>query len=97
MSRFLFAYRAPRNYKPGSPDVMAAWSTWFESMGPSLEERGNPVFERSSLGSSGGDTVLGGYSIVTADGLEAAVTLAKGCPALKVGGGVEVGELTSLN
>jgi len=29
--------------------------------------------------------------VVSADDLESAVTLAKGCPALRVGGGVEVG------
>jgi hypothetical protein len=40
---------------------------------------------------------LGGYTLVTADDLEAAVALAKGHPLLRQGGGVEVGELTVLN
>ena len=34
---------------------------------------------------------------MTADDLEAAVALAKGCPFLEDGGGVEVGALTILN
>lgn len=96
MSTFLFAYRAPKNYTPGHPDAMAAWNKWFESMGANLLDVGNPVFERSTLGNCAADTVLGGYSLVTAEDLEAAVALAKGCPFLENGGGIEVGELTLL-
>jgi hypothetical protein len=61
-------------------------------------DAGNPVFHRSPLGNTTTtDTVLGGYSIASAENLEAAVVLAKGCPFLEAGGGVEVGELTLLN
>jgi hypothetical protein len=38
-----------------------------------------------------------GYTLVTADDLDAAVALARGCPFLQHDGGVEVGELTLLN
>jgi hypothetical protein len=89
-------YRAPKNYQPGGADAMAAWSNWFEEMGARVVERGNPVFDRTTLGNGVSDTVLGGYSVVTADDLESAVGLAKGCPFLGSGGGVEVGELTFL-
>ncbi len=37
------------------------------------------------------DTRLGGYSLVTAEDLDGAAALAEGCPALRVGGGVEIG------
>jgi YCII-related domain len=97
MSKFLFAYRAPKNYSPGSDDVMAAWNAWLEGLGPNLVDAGNPVFERSTLGNCVTDTVLGGYSLITADDLDAAVALAQGCPALRNGGAVEVGELTLAN
>jgi hypothetical protein len=97
MSQFLFAYRAPKNYKAGSQDAMAAWNAWFESMGANLVDLGNPVVERSTLGNCATDSVLGGYSLITADDLEAAVSLARGCPFLAQGGGIEVGELALLN
>jgi hypothetical protein len=43
-------------------------------------------------------TVLGGYSIIDADDdLDAAITLAEGCPTLTTAGGIEVGEITPLN
>jgi hypothetical protein len=97
MPTFVFAYRAPRNYNPGSADVAAEWQAWFESLGGQLADAGNPVFVRRTLGNCGSDTDLGGYSLVTADSLEAAVAAASGCPLLNSGGGVEVGELTLLN
>jgi hypothetical protein len=83
MATFLLAYRAPRNYTGGSADAMAAWNAWFERLGANLVDRGNPVFKTSSLGNCGADTALGGYTLVSADDLEAAVALAKGCPFLE--------------
>jgi YCII-related domain len=96
MSKFLFSYRTSQNYAPG-PDSMADWNAWFRDLGSKVVDIGNPVFERSTLGNCEGDSLLGGYSIVTADDLEAAVALAETCPVLAHGGGIEVGELTRLN
>jgi YCII-related domain-containing protein len=96
MDTFVFAYRMPNNYIPGSAETRAAWTSWFESMGADVVDIGKPVFERSALGNCPSDTSLGGYSIVSADDLEAAVALAKGCPVLQAGGGVEVGVLAEL-
>jgi len=97
MATFVFTYRAPRNYTPGSPDSRAAWTAWFESMDGHLQDIGNPVFERRTAGATGPETVLGGYSLITADDLESALTLAEGCPFVGAGGGVEVGELTVIS
>jgi len=96
MSTFLFTYRSPQNNAPPSPEAMAAWGSWLESMGPRLVDRGNPVSDRQTLGNCE-DTRLGGYSLVNAESLEAAVALAKGCPGLENGGGVEVGALTDMS
>jgi hypothetical protein len=40
--------------------------------------------------------IVGGYSIVTANSIEAAAELAKGCPGLLVGGRVEVRTMAGL-
>ena len=95
MPTFVFAYRSPSGYA-GSADTAAAWNAWFEHMHANLIDRGNPIFARQSLGNCGTDTVLGGYTLISADDLPAAVALAKGSPILSVGGGVEVGELTQV-
>ena len=97
MAAFVFTYRMPAGYVPGGPDTMAAWAAWFDSMGESLSDRGNPVFGSAKLGNCGAETRPGGYTFVNAEDLESAVTLAKGSPALEAGGGVEVGAITVLN
>jgi hypothetical protein len=95
MSTYLFAFRAPKGYQPG-PDTMSPWQAWFEGLGPNIADTGNPIFARSSVGNTGGETELGGYTLITADSLDAAVALAGGCPLVGNGGGVEVGEITPL-
>jgi hypothetical protein len=96
MMTFLFSYRSPADYQP-RPDTRDAWSSFFEGMGTNLVDRGNPVFESTTLGTCESDTVrLGGYSLVTADDLDAAVAIAKACPFLSQGGGVEIGVITEI-
>jgi hypothetical protein len=98
MSTFLFAYRAPKDYAPGGPDVAGAWNAWFAHAGAGVfTDIGNPIFRRESVGSPIADTELGGYSLVTADSIEEALKLAESCPVLPAGGGVEVGEITLLD
>ena len=97
MSTFLFTYRTAQNDTAPTPEAIAARGAWLESMGPRLVDRGNPVFERQTLGNCDADTRLGGYSLVSADSLEEAVALAKGCPGLEAGGGVEVGAISDLS
>jgi hypothetical protein len=96
MATFLFSYRVPADYVLGRPEGSGAWTSWFASMEASVTDIGKPVFEFSALGDLGDGTKPGGYSMITADDLEAALTLAKGCPALREGGGVEVGLLADL-
>jgi len=96
MPTYLITNRVPGDFTPSAGNF-AAWTAWFESLGASLEDRGNPAFDRRTLGNCGPDTVLGGYTLLTAPGLEAAAALAAGHPLLTRGGGVEIGELTPLN
>ena len=62
----------------------------------SAVDPGNPVFERTPVGTCGTPLPLDGYTLVTASDLAEAVELAKGCPIIKEGGGVEVGLLTPI-
>lgn len=97
MPMFVFSYRVPTDYVPGGPETVAAWSAWFDTMRDNLSDRGNPVFEATAIGNCGEGTRLGGYSFIDAGDLESAVALAKGAPALQVGGGVDVGAVTVLD
>jgi hypothetical protein len=95
MNTYLLVYRHPENYT-GTADTAAAWKTWFKQLGSQLVDPGNPVFERTSVGMCGTPLPLDGYTLVTASDLAEAVELAKGCPIIKAGGGVEVGLLTPI-
>jgi len=93
MPTFVFTYRKAAGYTP-TPQTGQAWQAWFDSMSGQLADRGQPVVAHAVLGDTSPDgTEPGGYSLVRADDLEAATALAKGCPHLVHGGGVEVGEL----
>jgi hypothetical protein len=97
MATFVFSYRMPAGFVPGRPEAVAAWTAWFEEMGASVADTGQPVLESVALGDCGRGTRLGGYSLITADDLDTALALAKGCPSLPQGGGIEVGALGALN
>jgi hypothetical protein len=76
--------------------VMAAWQSWYGSMGDAVVDGGAPVgmsqtVTASGVTDNGGSNPLSGYTVVKADTIEAACELAKGCPILDGGNGtVEV-------
>ncbi|MBA3451246.1 MAG: hypothetical protein H0T18_08550 [Chloroflexia bacterium] len=77
--------------------VMAAWGGWYERLGQSVVDGGNPFGPSSSVASDGtvsqgAPSALSGYTIVTADSLDAATAHAKSCPVLDSGGRVDVYE-----
>jgi hypothetical protein len=76
---------------------MDAWGAWFGGLGDAVVDPGNPFGPSASLAkdggvSDGGASRLTGYSVVKADSLGSATTLAKDCPLLSNGGAIEVYE-----
>jgi hypothetical protein len=99
MPQFIFSYRSARDYDAiADPDGLVAWGAFLnEVIAPNVVDPGWPVFEPATvLGEAGQSTQLGGYSIVTADDLETALSMAEHCPTIKRGGGVEVAVLAAL-
>jgi hypothetical protein len=77
--------------------VMAAWGTWYADLGEALVDGGNPFGPSTSIASDGSvsqgaPSGLTGYTVISADSLEAATQRAKGCPHLDAGGRVDVYE-----
>jgi hypothetical protein len=96
MTNYVFSYRVPSSYVPAA-DAGLEWQAWFGGMGPALVELGHAITDYASLGEVGGsDSRAIGYSIVAADDMDAALALAQDCPALRVGGGVEVGPVMGV-
>ena len=95
MSDFVFTFRSAKNRTLDSVGE-AAWGEWFQTISANIVDPGNRVGEASPIGNCGPDTELGGYTLVNAVTLEAAVAVAKGCPGLRQGGGVEVGAIVDM-
>lgn len=102
MPKFVFAYhggKAPENPGEGA-EVMAKWQAWFGTMGDAVVDGGNPVgpsktVSKDGVADDGGSNPLGGYSLVQAENIEAAVEMAKGCPIMDHGT-VEVAEAMDM-
>jgi hypothetical protein len=94
MAKYVISYRAPEDYVPGRDDHMAAW---FTSIGEDLVDFGSPVRDTIQIGDCGAGQRLRGYSVISADDLDAALLIAKGCPGLQdTGFGVEIGVVDEL-
>lgn len=84
-------------------DVMKAWGAWMENLGPALKDGGNPFTPQAKTIDPSGKVSDGpvgspanGYSIIQADSLDAAVKMAKDCPALLFGTKISVYETSAM-
>jgi hypothetical protein len=103
MSNFVLAYTggAPAETPEAQEASMKAWTEWFQGLGSSVVDAGNPFGASATVASDGSTSDAGrggltGYSIITADDLAAATAQVKGCPILADGGSVEVYEVFNI-
>jgi hypothetical protein len=91
MAKYVFSFRVPSDYAPDA-GTTAGWRAWFGELGSALVDVGNAVTDYASLGEVGGSgSRMIAYSVVSADDMDSALALAKDCPVMRAGGGVEVG------
>ncbi len=106
MAAFMFIFRGspPRNDSPEQiQQQMKKWMDWFEGLtrsgaykgqGAPLEPGGKVVRGTRKAISDGpyaeAKDLVGGYALVEAADLDAAVELARGCPTFEKDGAVEV-------
>jgi hypothetical protein len=104
MANYVFAYSGGKGVAADEAErnaQMAQWGQWFEDLGSAVVDGGAAMGPARTVGpggsvSDGASRGLTGYSIVSADSLDAAVELAKGCPVLGIGGAVDVYEAISM-
>ncbi len=82
MKKFMFL---SYGFEKPTPEIMAAWGTWFESIADRVVEGGHFPMGREISKQGTQDLPLGaqsitGYCIFTADSLDAAETIVKNCP-----------------
>ena len=90
---------------PSSPEEgkqhFTKYMEWLSSLGDSAVSPANPLKNTSTVNSNGtvstgGATSMSGYTIIEADSMEAALSIAKACPFLDIGGSLEVSELVEM-
>lgn len=104
MPEYIYAYHG--GHTPESPEegqkVMAEWQAWFAGMGDAVVQPGAPLgmsrtVSAAGVADDGGANPISGYSVVSADNIEAASEMARGCPMVVAGNGsVEVAEVIKM-
>lgn len=103
MSRYLIVYLG--GDQPATPEEgqqhFTKYMEWLSSLGDAAVSPANPLKDTSTVNpdgsvSSGGASTMSGYTIVEAASMEAALSMAKACPFLDIGGSLEVSELMQM-
>ena len=84
--------------------IMAEWGAWYETLGANIVDGGAPFGAAKHLPSTGviadgplGDTPATGYTIISADSIDAAAAACSAHPHLNHGGQVEVFEYIDMS
>ena len=104
MAKYLFVYHGGENPKTEEEvaEVLDAWGAWFGTMGAAVIDGGNPVGQSytingdGSVMDNGGANPATGYSLIEASDVDDAITKARGCPILSVGGSIELAEAIDM-
>jgi len=104
MANYVFAYSGGKGVSADEDErneQYAKWGHWFGELGAAVVDGGAATGTAKTVGpggsvSDGPSRRLSGYSIVSADSLDSAVALAKGCPVLEIGGAVDVYEAIAM-
>ena len=103
MSQFIITYLG--GDQPSSPEEgkkhFAKYQEWLSSLGNSVVSPMNPFKNTSTVNSdgsvtTGSTTSISGYTIIEAESMEAALSIAKACPFLDINGSLEVSELVQM-
>jgi hypothetical protein len=104
MSTFAFIYHGG-NHPEGEAEcakMMTDWKQWMAKLQADTVDPGNPVgmsktvMSDGSIMDNGGSNPTCGYSLFNAKDMDDALSKAKSCPHLAIGGTIEVAEVIDL-
>jgi YCII-related domain len=101
MPKYVIAYHGGRKFESPQEGAayMARWKTWMGSLGDAVVDPGMPLGAGKLVSAAGvserGADLLTGFSIVTADSMEAVLGFARQCPHLDHGT-IEVAEAMEM-
>lgn len=103
MAQYVIVYLGGN--QPSSPEEgkkhYAKYKRWLASLGEAAVNPANPFKNTSTVNSDGtltpgSSTSMSGYTIIETDSMDAALSIAKSCPFLEIGGTLEVSELIQM-
>ena len=91
--------------EPSSPEEgkrhFAKYMEWLNSLGSAAVSPANPLKNTSTVNpdgtvTSGVSSTMSGYTIIDTESMDSALSIAKACPFLEIGGSLEVSELAEM-
>ena len=91
--------------QPSSPEEgkqhFSKYMEWLSSLGDAAVSPANPLNNTHTVNPDGtviseGISTMSGYTIIEVDSMDAALSIAKACPFLEIGGSLEVSELVEM-
>ncbi len=105
MAQFLLLYTGGSGMAQDPAEqerIMAEWGAWYGKMGESIVDGGTPFGASKNLTGNGvgegplGDTPATGYTVISADSLDAAAVASEDHPHISHGGQVQVFECIEM-
>ena len=80
---------------------ISKYMAWISSLGDAAVSPANPLKGTKTMSSdgsvtTGGSSTISGYTIIEANSMDAALSIARACPFLEIGGSLEVSELIEM-
>lgn len=103
MKQFVFVYLGGNH--PSSPEEanqhFEKYIGWLTALGDAVVTPTIPLKDTHTVSpdgkiGEGGSSAMSGFSIIKADSIEAALSIAQDCPFLEIGGSLEVSELMQM-
>jgi hypothetical protein len=100
MTQYVFVYLGGN--QPSSPEEanmhFTKYMEWLTSLGDSVVSPTIPLKDTHTVSPDGtiregGSSAMSGFSIIKAESMQAALSIAQACPFLEIGGSLEVSEL----
>ena len=103
MAQYLITYIGGN--PPSTPEEgkqhFANYMKWLTSLGDSAISPANPIKNTHTISTDGSvtansTTTMSGFTIIESPSIDAALSIAKACPFLDIGGALEVSELMQM-
>ena len=103
MTQYVFVYLG--GSQPSSPGAannhLTKYMEWLSSLGDSVVSPTIPLKDTHTVSPDGairegGSSAMSGFTIIKADSMETALSIAQSCPFLEIGGSLEVSELMQM-